>query len=234
MARLREVYTADPAWEAPDDSALQAKFMRIKAKLYGYQAEPARVLTAFPESRGDVPARYARAYAWHKDAQMDKALAETEALLAAAPRDPYFLELKGQILLESGRPAEALEPLRLATELTGNQPLIASMFGHALLATEDRTHHEEAEQVLRAAVARDRWNPFAWYQLGVVYAARGDMPRARLATAEQQSMSRQWPLALRSAQAAEAGLPKGSPDWIRAQDISLHARAELERERERR
>ena len=234
MTRLREVYTADPAWEAPDDAALQAKFMRIKAKLYGYQAEPARVMTAFPETRNDVPARYARAYAWHKDAQIDKALTEAEALLAVSPRDPYFLELKGQILLESGRPAEAIEPLRLATELTANQPLIASMFGHALLATEDRSHHAEAEQVLRAAVARDRWNPFAWYQLGVVYAARGDMPRARLATAEQQSMNRQWPLALRSAQAAEAGLPKGSPDWIRAQDISLHARAELERERERR
>ncbi|QYU68375.1 hypothetical protein J4558_26820 [Leptolyngbya sp. 15MV] len=108
------------------------------------------------------------------------------------------------------------------------------MFGHALLATEDTSHHAEAEQVLRAAVSRDRWNPFAWYQLGVVYAARGDMPRARLASAEQQAMSRQWPLALRSAQAAEAGLPAQSPDWIRAQDITLQARAELERARDRR
>jgi predicted Zn-dependent protease len=234
LTRLREVYTVDPAWDAPDDPVLQAKFMRIKAKLYGYQAEPARVLTAFPETRTDVPARYARAYAWHKDAQIERALGEADALLAAAPDDPYFLELKGQILLESGRPGEALAPLRQATELTGNQPLIASMFGHALLATEDKSHHEEAERVLRAAVARDRWNPFAWYQLGVVYAARGDMPRARLASAEQQAMSRQWPLALRSAQAAEVGLPQGSPDWIRAQDIALHARAELERERERR
>jgi predicted Zn-dependent protease len=234
MTRLREVYTIDPAWDAPDDADLQARFVRVKAKLYGYQAEPKRVLTAFPESRTDAPARYARAYAWHKDAQIDKALAETEHLLAGAPDDPYFLELKGQILLESGRPAEALEPLRQATTLTANQPLIASMFGHALLATEDKSHHEEAERVLRAAVARDRWNPFAWYQLGVVYAARGDMPRARLATAEQQSMSRQWPLALRSAQAAEAGLPQGTPDWIRAQDIALHARAELESERDRR
>src|SRR5690606_36948624 len=95
-----------------------------------------------------VPARYARAYAWHKDAQMDKALAETDALLEIAPNDPYFLELKGQVLLESGRPQEAIEPLRRATELTRTQPLIASMFGHALIATEDRANFEEAEQVL--------------------------------------------------------------------------------------
>ena len=234
MARLREVYTVDPAWDAPDDPELQARFERIKAKLYGYQADPKRVLTAYPEHRQDVPARYARAYAWHKEAHIDKALAETDSLLRTAPDDPYFLELKGQVLLESGRPAEAIAPLRRATELTNHEPLIASMFGHALLATENSEHHPEAERVLRAAVARDRYNPFAWYQLGVVYAARGDLPRARLASAEQQVMTRQYPLALRSAQAALAGLPDGTPDWIRAQDIEMQARAELERMRERR
>ena len=234
LSALREVYERDPAWTAPDDPALQARFERIKAKLYGYQAEPQRVLQAFPEHRTDVPARYARAYAWHKEALMDKALTEVEALLAIDPDDPYFLELKGQVLLESGRPAEAIAPLRQATEQSSYQPLIASMFGHALLATEDPAHHPEAEQVLRAAVARDRFNPFAWYQLGVVYAERGDLPRAKLATAEQQVMSRQYALALRSAQAAEAGLPEGTPDWIRAQDITLQARAALEEERDRR
>ncbi|MED5207311.1 MAG: peptidase M48, partial [Pseudomonadota bacterium] len=83
---------------------------------------------------------------------------------------------------------------------------------------------------LRAAVGRDRRNPFAWYQLGVVYAARGDTPRARLASAEQQVMSGQYGLALRSAQAAEHGLERGTPDWIRAQDIGMQARALLERQ----
>ena len=82
--------------------------------------------------------------------------------------------------------------------------------------------------MLRAAVGRDRYNPFAWHQLGMVYAARGDMPRARLASAEQQIMRRQYPLALRSAQTAEAGLPYGSPDWLRAQDVAAEARALME------
>ncbi|MXO91487.1 M48 family metalloprotease [Pontixanthobacter aquaemixtae] len=234
IALLRETYIADPAWDQPADTELQARFERVKAKLYGYQADPRKTLQEFPETRTDIPARYARAYGYHKNAMIEEALEEANALLGSNPDDPYFLELKGQVLLESGRPAEAISPLRRATELSLSEPLIASMFGHALIATEDESHHAEAEQVLRAAVARDRLNPFAWYQLGVVYAAKGDMPRARLASAEQQVMSRQYGLAIRSAGFAEAGLPVGSPDWLRAQDIGLQARAELERLQERR
>jgi predicted Zn-dependent protease len=160
----------------------------------------------------------------------DKALHEADTLLATSPQDPFFLELKGQILLESGKPGEALQSLRRAVELTGNDPLIAGTFGHALLATEDRGNLDEAEQVLRAAVGRDRENPFAWYQLGIVYGARGDIPRAQLASAEQQIMSGQTRAALRNAESAERNLPTGSTDWIRAQDVALQARAELERE----
>ena len=234
IARLTETYEADVSWKKPDDRELERRFQLVKAKLYGYLAEPAATLQAYPEYLKTEPARYARAYAFHKDALMDKANAETEALLAGEPTNPYFLEIKGQILLESGKPRDALAPLRRATELTGNQPLIATTFGHALLATEDKANFAEAERVLKAAVARDRDNPFAWYQLGVVYEARGDTPRARLASAEQQVLGRQMQLALMSAQAAEAALPKGSPDWLRAQDIAFQARSAVEKERKRR
>ncbi|MEO1730168.1 MAG: M48 family metalloprotease [Pseudomonadota bacterium] len=233
VATLRELLEKDPAWSKPVDPELQARFLRARAKLYGYLAEPRRTFNLYPESDESLPAHYARAYAFHKDAQVTKALSEADVLLASNPDNPYYLELQGQILLESGKPEEALTPLRRATEMTRNHPLIASIFGHALIATEDEANFDEAERVLRAAVAKDRFNPFAWYQLGVVYAARGDIPRARLASAEQQVMNRSYPAALRNAQAAEAGLPVGSPDWIRAQDIALEARSALERLRDR-
>ena len=232
IARLQDTYQEDASWNAKTDAGLEARFQRARAKLVGYLSEPAATLRNYPATMTGVPARYARAYAYHKDAQIDRALAETDALLMIDPDDPYFLELKGQILLESGRPAEALAPLRRATEMTGNEPLIATIFGHALIATEDKQNFEEAERVLKAAVARDRLNPFAWYQLGVVYAGRGDTARARLASAEQQVLSGRMAQALVNAQAAEAALPKGSPDWIRAQDIAMQARAEIERRRE--
>ncbi|HZF45219.1 MAG TPA: M48 family metalloprotease, partial [Sphingomonadaceae bacterium] len=233
ITNLERDYQRDPAWNTPNNPQLEGRFQRVKAKLYGYLAKPQDTLRAYPPTMTGIPARYARAYAYHKDAQVDKALAETNALIEADPNNPYFLELEGQILLESGRPRDALEPLREATRLTGNTPLIATTFGHALIATESQSNFEEAEQVLKAAVTKDRYNPFAWYQLGVVYAARGDMPRARLASAEQQSMSGQMAMALTSAEAAERGLPTGSPDWLRAQDIAMAAKAELERQKKR-
>ena len=233
IARLEADYRADPAWDRAPDADQQARFERVKAKLYGYLAEPAQTLNAYPPYLNGVPARYARAYAYHKDARITQALEETDALVASDPDNPYFLELRGQILLESGRPEEALESLRRAVELSGNAPLIASTFGHALLATEDKSHLEEAERVLRAAVARDRENPFAWYQLGMVYGARGDIPRAQLASAEQQIMSGRPREALQNAEAAVRTLPHGSPDWIRAGDVALQARAELERRSDR-
>lgn len=231
---LQDTYEKDPAWNRALDADLETRFQRVKAKLYGYLAEPASTLQSYPLTMTGIPARYARAYAFHKDAFLDKAMAEVDAMLAAAPSDPYILELKGQILLESGRPFDALAPLRRATDLTQNQPLIATTFGHALIATEDKHNFVEAERVLKAAVARDRENPFAWYQLGVVYAANGDLARAKLASAEQQVMMLRMPEALHSAEAAEAELPKGSPDWLRAQDIAMQARAAIEQQRERR
>ena len=233
LATLQDTYERDPAWNAPRNADFEERFQRAKAKLFGYLAEPQDTLRTYPDYMTSIPARYARAYAFHKDAMIDKALGETAALLVDDPDNPYFLELRGQVLLESGRPQDALVPLRRATTLTGNQPLIATTFGHALIATENSDNFAEAERVLKAAVARDKDNPFAWYQLGIIYAARGDMPRARLASAEQQLMGRNLTEALRSAEVAEQGLPKGSPDWLRAQDIAMTARAEIERARKK-
>ncbi|MBS1240313.1 MAG: putative Zn-dependent protease, partial [Proteobacteria bacterium] len=116
--RLEADFKADPAWDVPPDPELQRRFERVRAKLYGYLAKPQDTLNSYPEYVTTAPARYARAYAYHKEALMDKSLAETDALIASEPDNPYFLELKGQVLLESGRPKDALEPLRRATQLS--------------------------------------------------------------------------------------------------------------------
>ncbi len=234
VSLLRDVYQADPAWDTPVNPDIEERFQRVKAKLLGFTNEPAVTLRKFPESDQSVPARYARAYAWHKSAYPDRALLEVNNLLKDAPNDPYFLELHGQILLESGKPAEAIASLRKAVRLTNNQPLIASLFGHALIATEDDTHFEEAQRVLKAAVVKDNRNPFAWYQLGVVYSQQGDIPRAQLATAESALLQRNYGSAIRSSQIAMSGIPENTPEWIRAQDISLIAKNEFERSDRRR
>ncbi len=228
IAALQGALQQDPAWNAPPNADIEARFQRVKAKLMGFVTEPSQTLQTYPLTDNSVPARYARAYAWHRSAYPDKALEEADALLRAVPQDPYFLELKGQILLESGRPKEALPVLRQANQLSLSQPLIAALFGHALIATEDKVNLDEATRVLKASVSKDNENPFAWYQLGMVYERQGDLARAQLATAERYSLEGQANLALRSAEAAMTGIPQGTPDWIRAQDIAMAARGELE------
>ncbi len=232
---LTDAYKSAPSWGTPSNPKLEARFSQVKAKLAGYLEQPAKVLREYPTTRTTLPARYARAYAYHRLAQTDKALVETRALLAAEPDNPYFLELDGQILLESHRAEEAIAPLERATRLTNNTPLIALAYGHALLQTGDYARLAEAERVLRAAVTLDRDNPFAWWQLGVIYDARGDIPRAQLATAERWQLQAQPQLALPNARAAMASLPAGSPDWLRAQDIALvAAQAIKDRKRDKR
>jgi predicted Zn-dependent protease len=231
---LEDTYQSDPAWTKPPNAKWEADFKRIKAKLSGFMAEPNATFRDYPESDKSIPATYARAYAWHKAAYPQKALDAADSLVAKDPNDPYFLELQGQILLESGRPADALQSLRKAVDITGNQPLIAGIFGHALVATEDKANLAEAERVLKAAVTKDNRNPFAWYQLGVVYDAKGDQPRAALANAERYLMEGAPQLALPNAATAMAGLPEYSQDWIRAQDIKLVAEAQVAKLRDKR
>ena len=218
-----------PWWNAPQDVAKQARFLRIKAKLAGYVQDPIVTLRQFPESDRSAPAHYARAYAWHRGAYPDKADAEAAALLSAVPRDPYFNELKGQMLLENGHPKEALAPLRIAVAESGNAPLISALLGHALLATEDPGNFAEAERVLRVSVARDREDPLAWYALGTVYARRGDEPHAALATAERYAMDGADNLAKQNAEVALRGLKEGTPDYLRAEDIAVSSGNDLDR-----
>jgi predicted Zn-dependent protease len=234
LSALQHVYEQDPAWNRTTDPGLEERFQRVRAKLIGFVEDPRRVMSRYPESNRSIPARYARAYAWHRDHHPDRALAEADGLLAERPNDPFFLELKGQILLETGRPQEALQSLRLAVARAPDQPLIAALLGHALIATEDPANFDEAERVLRIAVQRDNDNPFAWYQLGIVYDREGDQARAALATAERYNLTNQPQLALANAEQAMMGIPVGTPDWLRAQDIAMVSRSEVERQRRNR
>lgn len=230
-ATLEHDLKSAPSWGTPTDPALEERFQRVKAKLAGFAQEPEQTFRQYPESDRSLHASYARAYAWHRAAYPDKANAEVDRLVAAAPHDPYYLELKGQILLESGKPRDALPALREAVERSHNQPLISALFGHALIATEDPANLPEARRILRLAVARDNENPDAWYQLGIIYEHEGDHARASLATAERYNLEGRPEFALSPAEAALAGLPQGSPDWLRAQDIVMVSKTALQERR---
>ena len=233
IATLTGRYQKDPAWSRPTDPALEARFQRVRAKLIGYISDKQAVLRTYPTTDQSVPAHYARAYAYHRMGDREKALAEADALLATAPKDPFYLELKGQILLESGRPAEAVPVLRQSVAVAPDQPMIQAMLGHALLSTEKPENLAEAEKVLKASIGRDNEQPFAWYQLGMIYDRQGDPARAALATAERYNLEGNAKLALVSAKSAMQGIPQGSPDYIRAQDIAMVSQVEVDKDKKK-
>lgn len=223
---LQQKLRADPAYNKPIDPQLEARFERVKAKLLGF-VNPKQAVLKYPERDQSVPGHYARAYAYHLGGYPDKAESEADALLAIDPHDPYFLELKGQILLEDGKPKDSIPVLREAVERSNNAPMIAALLGHALVATDDSKNFAEAKQILKVAVNRDNEDPFAWYQLGIIYDHEGDLGRASLATAERSNLEGNPKMALASAEMAMRGISPGTPDYLRAQDIAMVSRAEL-------
>ncbi len=234
ITRLEERVTSSKFYDTPIDPQIEYRFQRIKAKLAGFLNEPQRTFQLYPESNTSEYARYARAYAWHKLADVNKAREEMEALLKIRPGDAYYLELLGQVLLESGQVQEAVAPLRRAVAAAPGEPLIQSLLGHALISTEDPKDFAEARKILEKSVRLDADNPFAWYQLGIVYSRIGDEPRAALASAERLSRIGEFPQAVYNAKIASKGLKSGTPEWIRAQDIALLSENEIKKLRKKR
>ena len=153
-----------------------------------------------------------------------------DQLIAAQPNWPYFYETKGQFLFESGRGAEAIVPLRKAIELAPNEALIRIMLGQALLGTEDPQYLDEAIRHLRTALTRERTSAAGYRQIASAYARKADrakasgakrnfMAQASLASAEAYFYEGRLGLAKVQAKRAKAGLPNGTPNWIRADDI---------------
>src|SRR5947208_16976556 len=141
----------------------------MRAKLYGFLERPETLARRYPASDTSLPARYARAISAYRYSDPRAALAQIDGLIHAQPQNPYFHELKGQALLEAGRPAEAIAPLRQAVQLAPNPALIQIMLGQALVQTHDRAHVDEAVSILQVAVLREPESPDLYSQLAMAY-----------------------------------------------------------------
>ena len=216
---LSAMVEASPYRDAPNPPGYDDLFARMKAKMWGYFQPPASTLSRYPVGDNSLYARYARAYAYNKMQEFEKALAEAQALNAEYPDDPYLWELTGFLLFGNGKIRESIPPFRRAVELAPNEPLILTQLSQALLATEDPELNDEAIRHLELANRLDRESPFGWYQLAIAYHRAGNEPMAHLASAERFALIGRRPEAGMQARAALKGLPAGSPNWIRAQDI---------------
>jgi len=219
VAALETIAKASPYWDRKDPPELQLRHDLMRAKLSGFLERPETVARRYPLSEHSLPARYARAISTYRHSDLHQAIGQIDGLIQAQPNNPYFYELKGQALLEGGRPAEAIAPLRQAVQLSHNTPLIEILLAQALNATDNPKNAEEAVGLLRTAISREPESPEAYSQLAMAYGRKGDVANADLASAQAAFSRGDLKTARQLAARAKTRLPVGSPAWVRADDI---------------
>lgn len=220
VAGLRAAAPQSPFFAAKDPPARQMKHDMIRAKLYAFTSPAPEIARRYPAFNTSLPARYARAIADYRFGRPDAALRAIDALINEQPKNPYFWELKGQALLEAGRASQAIAPLRKAVALAPGQPLIRTMLGHALVATDTPPAITEAIRELSNATGRDPDNYEGFRYLAQAYARKGDEGNAALAAARGALIEGQFQDAKRFARRAMPLLPANSPAYLAAKDIA--------------
>lgn len=196
---------------------------RMLGKLEGFLDDPIRVLERYPASDTSIRARYARAVAYHRQIETAKAIGEMDALLAQAPSDPYFNELKGQILFENGQVDAALEAYGKAAQLMPDAPLIRAELGRVLLAKENAADLPAAIHELEYATSADKRNPAAWRLLATAYGRDGRLALSHMALAEEAVLLNKPEQAIAQLDTANNHILTGSPAQLRAQDLRQQA-----------
>ena len=202
-----------------DDEAAIKRLRLIQAKIKGFLQDPIYTLRQYPLSDQSDPGKYARAVAFYRDSSIDRALTEINSLLNDYPDNPYFQELKGQMLFEFGRISESIEPHRKSVALKPTKALLKVNLGRALLATGDTQHVREAIEVLNAALALEPDNSFGWYELARAHGTLFEEGPALLATAESRYYGGDKGGALQFARRSLQHFERGTPQWQEAQDI---------------
>jgi predicted Zn-dependent protease len=222
VAALEDLVKTSPYWDKKDSPELQQRHDLMRAKLYGFMDRADISGNRYPVNDQSLPAHYARAIAAYRFSDPRGAQGQIDSLIAAQPQNPYFHELKGQALLEAGKAADAIVPLRRAVQLGPNPTLIEVLLGQALVESNDRSHLDEAVTILQAAVARDPESADGFTQLAIAYGRKGDAPHANLASAQAAFTLGDYKTARLLASRAKVEFPVGSPGWVKADDIATY------------
>ncbi len=220
---VRSAVESSPFAKSPWPPEWIEMHQRMKAKLFGFIEPPVRTFQRYKESDPSIEARYARAVAAYRKPDLPMALGLIDGLLKERPKDPYFWELKGQMLFENARGAEAIEPYRKAVKLLPDSALLRISLGQVLIESEDPAMLNEAETHLTVAVNREPESVFGWQQLAIAFGRNGKEGMASYALAEHYILLGKLSEALFHANKAEQALGKQGAMWLRIQDIKERA-----------
>ena len=183
--RLAFVKKAAQLSKAPAKGKQEKEFLRVKAKLFAFTNEPKQTFIKYPLSDKSVPARYAHTIAWFKQLKMEQALSSINDLIKEEPNNPYFYELKGQMMLETGKIAEAQEAYESALKLNPNSSLFKLNLVQAMI--ENSPTEEQVGQIitmLNQVLIFNNQNPYAWLMLARAYGMKNDNDNSSYAAAE--------------------------------------------------
>jgi predicted Zn-dependent protease len=229
ISSLRSQVARSPHLKDKLSPEIDERHARMQAKLFGFMRPPAQVMSRYMGD--DVPARYARAVAYYRSSDLTQALPLIDGLLAEQPDDPYFNELKGQMLFEAGRIDEARAAYRRASTLAPDSPLLRADYARTLLAgTPSEAERKEAITLLERASQQDPSYNVSWRLLAEAYGKENRPGDAHLALAEEAAMRDDADAMRVQAALALEKLPQASPAYLRAQDIKRFA---IRREREK-
>ena len=220
LAQLRNRVAASTYSNAKDAPELQLRHDMMRAKIAGYLDRQQAVFNRYPARDNSLPARYARAIARNCSGRCIDAVGEVDALIQEKPDNPYLWELKGNFYASVGKHGEAIAYLRKAMHFSGgNEPLMQAQLAQSLISSEDGKVLDEAINLLRKAILNDEGNSQAHRQLATALSRKGQEPQALLATAQAYMIEGNVKQAQIFAKRAQLKLPRGSPEWIRAEDI---------------
>ncbi|MBB5701635.1 putative Zn-dependent protease [Ochrobactrum daejeonense] len=220
IANLEELARKSPYFNKTDSPALQLRHDMARAKIAAYSGNMGALQRMFRNNPGGLPARYGNAITTYLNGSARTALPKFDALIKEQPKNPYFQEMRGEVLIKANNASGAAKAFQKAVSLDPRKsPLLRMSYGRALMLTGSKANMPTAIKEIRAGIASDPEFPGGYGYLAQAYGQQGNMALADLATADMNYYSGKLRQAQIFAIRAQKQMKPGSPNWLRAQDI---------------
>lgn len=208
----------------PYPAAWDEQFKRIQAKLTGF-IEPERVAWIYSEKDTSTPALYARAIAAYRRSEKDKAISLVDQLIGREESNPYFHELKGQMLRDFAQLPQAAAEYRKAVSLKPDAALVRIDLAQVLVeiaGNGNEALYAEAEKNLDQARPKEPRSTDIQRLYATIYGRRGQEAEARYYLAEEASLKGDIHEAQKLLDGAMPSLKPGSKIYRQAQDLKVY------------
>jgi len=220
IALLTNVAQKSKHFNKKDSANLQLRHDLARAKIAAYAGGAGLVRNIFRKNLNSTAGTYGIAISHFLSGVPRRGLPMIDKLIKKMPNYPYFHEMKGEMLLRSGKASQAAVSFQKAVNLDKRQNgLLRIQLGHALLETKSKKNLTAAIKTLKAGTSRDPYSSAGYGYLARAYGINGQQILALAASAEARYLQGNIKDAKQFARRAQPQLKKGSAQWLRLQDI---------------